>query len=84
MSDFEAGQNSIIALIRQWATHQAKIGRKGTNRRYRDLAAKLERERPVQVQTEPQGRAIPLDEKIRSDMASEMKGLPVRKWLLGR
>lgn len=64
MSDFEAGQNSIIALIRQWATHQAKIGRKGTNRRYRDLAAKLERERPMLVPMEPQGRAIPLVETV--------------------
>lgn len=68
MSDFEAGQNSIIALIRQWATHNAKIGRHGTNRRMRALAAKLERERPVQVPMEPQGRAIPLVEDIQRGM----------------
>lgn len=67
MSDFEAGQNSIIALIRQWATHNAKIGRHGTNRRMRDLAAKLERERPAQVPMEPQGRAIPLVEDIQRE-----------------
>lgn len=68
MSDFEAGQNSIIALIRQWATHNAKIGRHGTNRRMRALAAKLDRERPVHVPMEPQGRAIPLVEDIQRGM----------------
>lgn len=81
MSDFEAGQNSIIALIRQWATHQAKIGRHGTNRRYRDLVAKLERERPVQVPMEPQGRAIPLVETMteedRERVIKRIKEAPV-------
>lgn len=74
MSDFEAGQNSIIALIRQWATHQAKIGRHGTNRRYRYLAAKLDRERPVHVPMEPQGRAIPLNPVECEQFADHIRG----------